>query len=198
MTCVSLEFRNHVRVNKGSSDCNHVCSVDIKLWSDSSLQVVLTWIFCGKSLVLEAIGRFLTGQLQGRKLWYSLTLSEKFSRFFAVCAKNNLKRFSSVSAVAFSTECFISLVYMLPIVTDEVRHVLICYCVKLADIKKWGHYSVLFQIFCSPDLYLEYVPLNLQLEYEVNRTDIPDLSTVFLLSSNQVRIASCFGYFLKH
>ena len=53
---------------------------------------------------------------------------------------------------------------MLPLVTDEVRHVLICYCVKLADIKKLDHYSVLFQIFCSPDLYVEYVPLNLELE----------------------------------
>ena len=86
--------------------------------------------------MLEAIGRFLTGQIQGRKLWYTLTPSKKFSRFFAVCVKNNLKSFSSISAVAFSTECFISLVYMLPIVTDEVRHVLICYCVKLGDIKK--------------------------------------------------------------
>ena len=86
--------------------------------------------------MLEAIGRFLTEQLQGRKLWYTLTPSEKFSRFFAVCARNYLKSFFPVSAVAFSTECFISLVYMLPIVTDEVHHVLICYCVKLADIKK--------------------------------------------------------------
>ena len=77
--------------------------------------------------MLEAIGKFLTGQLQGRKLWYTLTQSEKFSGFFAVCARNNLKSFSSVSAVAFSTECFISLVYMLAIVTDQVRHVLICY-----------------------------------------------------------------------
>ena len=76
--------------------------------------------------MLEAIGRFLTGQIQGRKLWYTLTPSKKFSTFFAVCVKNNLKSFSSVSAVAFSTECFISLVYMLPIVTDQVRHVLIC------------------------------------------------------------------------
>ena len=93
-------------------------------------------MFSGESLVLEAIGRFLTGQLQGRKLWYTLTPSENFSRFFAVCVRNNLKSFSSVSAVAFSTKCFISLVYMLAIVTDKVRHVLICYCVKLADIKK--------------------------------------------------------------
>ena len=35
-------------------------SVNIKLWTDSSLLVVLTWILSGKSLVLEAIGRFLT------------------------------------------------------------------------------------------------------------------------------------------
>ena len=85
--------------------------------------------------MLEAIGRFLTGQLQGRKLWYP-DAEREISRFFAVCARNNLKTFFSVSAVAFSTECFISLVYMLPIVTDKVRHVLICYCVKLDDIKK--------------------------------------------------------------
>ena len=35
---------------------------------------------------------------------------------------------------------------------------------KLADIKKWAHYSVLLQIFCSPHMYLEYVPLSLEME----------------------------------
>ena len=46
--------------SRRSGDCNHPYSVNIKLWSDSSLLVVLTWILSGKSLVLEAIGRFLT------------------------------------------------------------------------------------------------------------------------------------------
>ena len=46
--------------SRRSGDCNHPYSVNIKWWSDSSLLVALTWILSGKSLVLEAIGRFLT------------------------------------------------------------------------------------------------------------------------------------------